>query len=163
MHFFIDVYLPLPLKKPFIYSVTKGEFDLILIGSRVTVPFGKSKIYTGLVVKKHCLAPQNYEVKPIDLILDDKPLIYDYQIEFWKWIADYYHCSFGNVMKASIPSTLLLESETRMAVNPEIKIDKTILSDQQFLIYEALEKSVLKIDDMIKISGNKNPMKLILI
>tara|TARA_B100001057_G_scaffold102471_1_gene99714 strand:+ start:1505 stop:3943 length:2439 start_codon:yes stop_codon:yes gene_type:complete len=161
MHFFIDVYLPLPLKKPFIYSVTKEEFGLISRGSRVTVPFGKSKIYTGLVVKKHYLAPQNYKVKPIDLILDDKPLIYDYQIDFWKWIADYYHCSFGNVMKASIPSTLLLESETRMSVNPKIKIDKTILSDQQFLIYEALEKSVLKIDDMIKISINKNPMKLI--
>ena len=27
MHFFIDVYLPIPLKRPFIYSVTKDEFE----------------------------------------------------------------------------------------------------------------------------------------
>ena len=161
MHFFINVYLPLPLTNPFTYSVTKEEFNKISRGSRVTVPFGKSKIYTSIVVEKHNLPPLSYEAKPIDLILDEKPLLFDYQIKFWKWIADYYHCSFGHVMRASIPSTLLLESETRMIINSEVKIDKNSLSDEQFLIYEALEKSILKIDDLIKISGNKNPIKLI--
>ena len=161
MHFFINVYLPLPLTNPFTYSVTKEEFNKISRGSRVTVPFGKSKIYTSIVVEKHNLPPLSYEAKPIDLILDEKPLLFDYQIKFWKWIADYYHCSFGHVMRASIPSTLLLESETRMIINSEVKIDKNSLSDEQFLIYEALEKSILKIDDLKKISGNKNPIKLI--
>ena len=117
MNFFIDVYLPLPLTKAFTYSVSINEFGLISIGSRVTVPFGKSKIYTAIVIKKHQIAPQNYEAKKINSILDDTPLLFDYQIEFWKWIADYYHCSFGSVMKASIPSTLLLESETRIQIN----------------------------------------------
>ncbi|MBL30731.1 MAG: primosomal protein N' [Flavobacteriaceae bacterium] len=161
MNFFIDVYLPLPLTKAFTYSVSIDEFGHISIGSRVTVPFGKSKIYTAIVIKKHQIAPQNYEAKKINSILDDTPLLFDYQIEFWKWIADYYHCSFGSVMKASIPSTLLLESETRIQINHEITIDKTKLTDEQFLIYEALEKSVLKIDEMTKITGNKNPINLI--
>ena len=78
MHFFINVYLPLPLTNPFTYSVTKEEFNKISRGSRVTVPFGKSKIYTSIVVEKHNLPPLSYEAKPIDLILDEKPLLFDY-------------------------------------------------------------------------------------
>ena len=160
MAYYVDVILPIAVNQKFTYIISKDEYDFIKPGLRIIVPFGKSKIYTSIVVEKHNLPPLSYEAKPIDLILDEKPLLFDYQIKFWKWIADYYHCSFGQVMRASIPSTLLLESETRMIINSEVKIDKNSLSDEQFLIYEALEKSILKIDDLIKISGNKNPIKL---
>ena len=161
MHFFVDVYLPLALPKPFTYLVNEKEFKIISPGYRVAVPFGKSKIYTGIVARKHNVSPQTYEAKNIESILDDKPCVYSFQIEFWEWIADYYQCSVGSVLKASIPATLLLESETNIVKNPSLSIDKNILSDEEYLIYEALEKSVLKIEHVVKISGKRNAIKLL--
>ena len=161
MHYFVDVYLPLALPKPFTYLVYEKEFEFISPGYRVAVPFGKSKIYTGIVVRKHKVSPQTYDAKHIESILDDEPCIYPSQIIFWEWIAHYYQCSVGSVMRASMPTTLLLESETNIVKNPDIFIDKNILSDEEYLIYEALEKSVLKIENVIKISGKRNAIKLL--
>ena len=161
MLFFVDVYLPLALPKPFTYLLNERDFKIISPGFRVAVPFGKSKIYTGIVVRKHNVSPQTYEAKNIESILDDKPCVYTYQIKFWEWIAEYYQCSVGSVIRASIPTTLLLESETNVVKNPDISINKDILSDEEYLIYEALEKSVLKIENIIKISGKRNAIKLL--
>ena len=49
MAHFIDVILPIPLEKLFTYQVTEAEADFLQMGTRVSVPFGKSKIYTALV------------------------------------------------------------------------------------------------------------------
>jgi len=92
MHYFVDVYLPLALPKPFTYLVDEKEFEFISPGYRVAVPFGKSKIYTGIVARKHKVSPQTYDAKHIESILDDEPCIYPSQIIFWEWIADYYQC-----------------------------------------------------------------------
>jgi len=57
MAHFIDVILPIPLEKIFTYSISKEEADFVGVGMRVSVPFGKSKIYTGIVAAKHETAP----------------------------------------------------------------------------------------------------------
>ena len=61
MNYFIDVIVPVSLPKPFTYIVSKEEFDFLVIGHRVIVPFGKSKLYTSVVVKKHELYPSSYK------------------------------------------------------------------------------------------------------
>ena len=53
MNFFIDVIIPLPLSNAFTYSVSKEEFDFLDLGHRVGVPFGKNKLFTGIIIKKH--------------------------------------------------------------------------------------------------------------
>ena len=63
MHFFVDVLLPLPLPKAFTYVVNEEEYTFLSPGYRVGVPFGKNKLYTGLVYKKHQVAPQTYTPK----------------------------------------------------------------------------------------------------
>ena len=75
MHYFVDVLLPLPLPKAFTYVVEEAEFNFLSPGYRVGVPFGKNKLYTGLVYKKHQVAPQTYEPKPIEVILDEHPIV----------------------------------------------------------------------------------------
>lgn len=68
MPYFIDVILPIPLEKHFTYQVTEAEADFLKKGMRVSVPFGKSKIYTALVFHKHNNLPQIYEAKDIHQI-----------------------------------------------------------------------------------------------
>lgn len=157
MQFFVEVILPLSLAKTFTYRISDAEFNYIKKGMRVAVPFGKSKIYTALVIELHQKAPTLYEAKEIHQILDEKPLVTEIQIVHWQWIASYYMCPIGDVYRGAIPSALLLESETVISQKKDLFVDESQLSDDEFLIYQALQQqSSLKVQDIIAILNKKN-------
>ena len=157
MQFFVEVILPLSLAKTFTYSISETEFNYIKKGMRVAVPFGKSKIYTALVIELHQNAPTLYEAKEIHQILDEKPLVTEIQIAHWQWIASYYMCAIGDVYRGAVPSALLLESETTISQKQDIFVDESQLSDDEFLIYQALQQqSSLKVQDIMSILNKKN-------
>ena len=156
MHF-VDVILPLSLAKTFTYSVSEAEFHFIKIGMRLAVPFGKSKIYTALVIDMHQNKPVLYDAKEIHQILEEQPIVTEIQIAHWKWIASYYMCSIGDVYRGAMPSALLLESETVISQKTNTIADTSLLSDDEFLVYEALQQqSALKVLDIISILNKKN-------
>ena len=162
MQFFVEVILPLSLAKTFTYSISEAEFNYIKKGMRVAVPFGKSKIYTALVIELHQNAPTLYEAKEIHQILDEKPLVTEIQIAHWQWIASYYMCAIGDVYRGAIPSALLLESETVISQKQDVFVDESQLSDDEYLIYQALQQqSSLKVQDIIAILNKKNIFPLL--
>ncbi len=157
MPFFAEIILPLQLSKTFTYSVSEAEYDYIKVGMRVAVPFGKNKIYTGLVLDLHQNVPELYEAKEIHQILDEKPIVTEIQLAHWQWMASYYMCSIGDVYRGAIPSVLLLESETIISAKTDQFVDESTLSDDEFLIYQALgQQSSVKIQDIIAILNRKN-------
>ena len=159
---FIDVILPIPLQKAFTYHVTVAESEFLKPGIRVAVPFGKSKIYTALVYKIHQNPPTAYEAKTIHQILDEKPVVTEIQLKHWEWIASYYMCSIGEVMRAAMPNAFMLESETIISKNENVEINDSELKDDEFLIYEALQhQSSLKIQDVISILDKKRVLPVI--
>ena len=93
----IEVVLPLPIDKTFNYAVNRNEFINISHGSRVVVSFGKKKLYTAIVINKFPNKNYEYELKEIEFIVDDKPCVNQYQIEFYNWISSYYMCPIGKV------------------------------------------------------------------
>src|SRR5690606_14274822 len=162
MQYFIDVIIPIPLQKLFTYSITASEAEFLKLGMRVSVPFGKSKIYTGLVYKIHQEEPLAYEAKEIHQILDDTPVVNEKQFQLWTWIADYYMCTLGEVMRGALPSAFILESETIISKNTIKDIDGSTLKDDEFLVYEALHnQSSLKIHDISNILDKINVLPVI--
>ena len=161
MQFFIDVLLPLPLPRAFTYWVNEAEFDFLSPGFRVGVPFGKNKLYTGLVYKKHRVAPQAYTPKTIEVILEDHSIVTPQQLQFWEWMSDYYRCSMGNILRAALPSAFLLTSETFISRVKEIEIDWDGLSDEAYLVLEALEQRDLLIEDIQAIVQRKTVLPLL--
>jgi len=158
---FIDVILPIPIQKTFTYSVTEDEANFLQKGMRVAVSFGKSKIYSALVLNIHQTKPSLYEAKEIHQILDETPLVNEQQLQHWQWISNYYMCSLGDVYRASLPSAFLLESETIINKN-ESFTDNSILTDDEFLIFEALEhQSHLTIHQVVDILGKKKVMPIV--
>ncbi len=157
MSFFAEVILPLSLAKTFTYSVSESEYNYIKKGMRLAVPFGKSKIYTALVIDTHKNQPTLYEAKEIHQILDEKPIVTEVQIAHWQWIASYYMCAIGDVYRGAMPSALLLESETIISQKIDVFVDESELSDDEYLIYQALQQqSSLKIQDIVGILNKKN-------
>ncbi|CAM3867117.1 primosomal protein N' [Flavobacterium cucumis] len=162
MLYFIEVVLPLAVSKTFTYQVSEAEFHYIQIGMRVAVPFGKTKIYTALVVGKSNTPPHLYEAKEIHQILDEKPVVNLHQIEHWKWIASYYMCSLGEVFRSALPSGYILESETIISSKENTKIDLNDLKDDEYLILEALKsQSSITVQEVIKILGKKTVFPII--
>lgn len=156
MPYFVEVILPLSLAKTFTYRVSEAEFDCIKNGMRIAVPFGKSKIYTALAIERHQNQPNLYEAKEIHQILDETPIVNEIQIAHWQWIASYYMCAIGDVYRGALPSALLLESETVIS-GKEGAFDERMFSDEEFLVYEAVQRSTsIKVNDVISILNRKN-------
>jgi primosomal protein N' (replication factor Y) len=155
--FFIDVILPLSVERNFTYAITKAEVDFIKKGVRVAVPFGKNKVYTGIVYNIHHNAPTAYEAKSIHSILDEFPVINPFQFKLWEWMSSYYLCSMGEIMRAAMPNAFLLESETIISLNPSAKFETNALKDDEYLVIEALQQQTsLKVDEINTIIDRKN-------
>ena len=157
MQYFINVILPIPLEKLFTYSISETEAGFLQPGMRVAVPFGKTKIYTGLVHDVHTVAPTIYEAKEIHQILDDYPIVNTFQLKLWSWIAEYYMCTIGEVFRTVVPSAFLLESETLISRNNKVSVQEGDLLDDEFLVYEALRhQPILRVHEISAILERKN-------
>ncbi len=162
MSYFINVILPIPLDKEFTYSINQTEASFLQPGMRVAVQFGKSKVYAALVTLVHQTPPMVYEAKEIEHILDESPIVTPMQLELWSWIAKYYMCTKGEVMRAALPSAFLLESETLVLKNEKSSFDESLLKDDEFLVYEALQyQSLLRIQEIMDITNKKNVLPVV--
>ena len=106
---FADVILPVPLDGCFTYAIPAEMQAKVGDGMRVLVPFGRSKHYVGIISKIHDQKPQGYQVKAIEALLDEQPVLLPGQLKFWQWIADYYMSPIGEVYKAALPAGLKAE------------------------------------------------------
>lgn len=154
---FVDVVLPLAISKTYTYRVPQELFGDVVVGKRVIVQFGRSKIYAGLIYAISTQAPERYEAKYILDVLDESPLVTDAQLRLWEWVRHYYMCHLGEVMQAALPAAFKLASETKVIANHEYPKDERVtLNDKEFLILDALDiAGELKISDITKLLGQK--------
>ncbi|MFP4023926.1 MAG: primosomal protein N' [Thiohalospira sp.] len=158
---FADVILPLPLKQLFTYSIPESLKNQAKAGKRVIVQFGKRKIYAAIIHTIHSKKPTEYETKEIISVLDDGPIVNESQLKLWKWIADYYMCSLGEVFKAALPSGLKLESETKVIYNAK-NIENEIFSSTESLVLDFLEKTnIAKVNDIANALNKKDALPVI--
>ena len=86
----------------------------------------------------------------------------EFQIKHWKWISTYYMCTIGDIFRCAMPSAFILESETIISQKKETELVEAELSDDEFLIYEALQhQSSLKVQDVMAILNKKNIFPII--
>lgn len=160
--FFVDVVIPLALNQIFTYQVSEAEYHFIKPGFRIVVPFGKSKVYTSLALNTHKNPPSLYEAKEIIQILDDKPLVFQTQIDFWKWMSQYYMCSLGEVFRAAFPNHFLLESETIIRMKSLDDVNESEMSDDEYLVFQALKiQTSLTINEVSQILNKKKVIPVI--
>lgn len=135
---FVEVLLPLNLKNLFTYRVPVELNEEIIIGKRVSVPFGKKKILAGLIFSIHEKPPKGYEARYIIDVIDNDAIVDQNQLELWNWISNYYMVSLGLVYNAAMPAGLKLEGESKMVLNPDFESDNTILDPKETILIEAI-------------------------
>lgn len=143
-----DIILPFPLNDTYTYYVPQAMEEHICVGQRVIVSFGAKRFFTGIVYSLG-EASNVADLKPIAEIIDNKPIVSQNQLLYWRRLADYYICSLGDIMRLALPSALRLQSDTTVIINEEITPDN--LSDKESFVYSILQnENGLKINDLAK-------------
>ncbi len=110
MERFADVVLPLA-QPAYTFAVPEGME--LAAGCAVEVQFGPRKFYTGIVWRVHERRPDFKRIKPVQRPLYDRPLLTAAQMKLWEWVASYYMCSPGEVMRAALPSLMKPSADSR--------------------------------------------------
>lgn len=156
---YVDVILPLAIQRLYTYSVSEAHASEVAVGKRVVVQFGKKKLYSAIVHRVHNQAPEKYQTKDILQVIDEAPIVMPEQIRFWEWIAEYYMCSLGEVMKAALPSGLKMESETFVckSENEELSLSE----NEEILLRYLTDDKKVSIQDLLSNLDLPNPMGVI--
>lgn len=106
----IDVILPLAIADTYTYRVP-DSMPCPEAGMRVLVPLARKTI-TGLAYRLHpqnadTSVEKNIQIRDIIEVLDEEPIVRPCQLDIWRWMADYYLCTLGEVMAAALPARLL--------------------------------------------------------
>ncbi len=161
----VDVIVPLPLAGTFTYAVPEERVGHVAVGCRVIVPFGPRRLQTGVVVKLHHTPPAEYELKEVTEVLDEAPVVTASQLRLWEWMADYYLCTVGEVMKAALPSGMKLESESVVVLNPDFEAEGRLSGGEQKIL-DALavkpEQNLQKLQAATGLRTLMNPVKALL-
>jgi len=157
---YADVLVPIPLPKLLTYA-TEGVEEALEIGMRVVVQVGSRKRYTGVVCRLHHDAPKGYAARPMDAVVDDRPVVTPGQLRMWEWMAAYYMCTRGEVMAAALPSGLKLSSQTRLVVHPEANLDDLRgMAPQAQVLFDAIElRKGIQLSEAAEVLDVKHPQR----
>lgn len=158
---YVDVIVPLPIAGQYTYSLPEGWDEKVKEGCRVVVPFGRKKYYTAIITKVHETPPEEYETKDVAEILDERPVLLARQYAFWKWMADYYLCTLGDVYKAALPSGMKLESETVVVYNPDFEAVEPLTEREQSVMNLLSAETEQCITQLEKSSGIRQILPVI--
>ena len=150
---YVDVLLPLALPQDYCYVVPIDLVPFIKTGQRIIVQFGKNKFYTAIIKRIHHDKPV-FDPKLIESIADEYPIVTPNQLKLWKWMAEYYLCTEGEIMQAALPAGLKLSSETKIILNEYYDGSYDSLTNEEFLIVQALraqrEITVPQVQDILQ-------------
>ncbi|RJR26232.1 MAG: DEAD/DEAH box helicase, partial [Candidatus Latescibacterota bacterium] len=137
----VDVAVPYPVDRLFTYRVPAALRGRIRAGSRVQVPFGRSRV-TGYVVASRPRAPAAVKLRAIAALVDEEPLITPALLDLARWMAEYYVCPLGETLRAVLPAGVRGAGRACAADEGEeafpIDADRPVLTPDQQTAFEAL-------------------------
>ncbi len=114
---FVDVAVPLGIRKTFAYSVPPQFAPKAAVGARVLVPFGR-QLLTGFVVGCSNERPAgDFSIRAIRDVLDPEPVLSPALVETALWLADYYFSPPGEVCRALLPAGIDVTGSLRICLS----------------------------------------------
>lgn len=117
------VTLNVPLRKLFDYRIPRELVERIRVGTRVRVPFGKRKMTGYVVGLSDTTEVAESLLKDIVAVPDKEDLLDDSMLKLTHWMADYYHCGWGEVLEAALPAGVRKTSRRRAIWFIELTIE----------------------------------------
>jgi primosomal protein N' (replication factor Y) (superfamily II helicase) len=168
MNEFVDIAIPVGVRKTFAYSVPPEFREKIAAGMRVMVPFGR-KLVTGYVIGALDQAQvENLKLRPVHELLEPEPAIPPSLVEIALWVSHYYFAPPGDVLRALFPAGTQISGERKASLMPKTAqlleggLRPIGLKPQEYLLLDILlrEKS-LTVKELAKRSALRGAEALV--
>ncbi|MCB4791089.1 MAG: primosomal protein N' [Elusimicrobia bacterium] len=101
---FAEIYLSLPVDKPFHYEIPEGLADKARVGMRSEVPFGSRKVIGFITKIVQDTSIEN--VKPILSLYDNEVVLTEKMFKLAEWLSQNYMCSYGEALSCILPASI---------------------------------------------------------
>ncbi len=119
MNEYVDVAVPVGVRKTFAYSVPPDCRDRIAAGMRVIVPFGR-KLVTGYVVGfADSSEVRGLRMRAVQELIDPEPAVPAPLVETALWVARYYFAPPGEVFRALFPAGTEVSGSRQVLLTPK--------------------------------------------
>ncbi|WP_041410044.1 primosomal protein N' [Shewanella amazonensis] len=103
---FVEVALPVPMRRSYSYRLPAQPSTSPCPGKRVKVPFGKQQLIGLITATKDSCELPDAQIKEIIEIIDDEPALSEPLYKLTLWAARYYFCSQGQMLTQALPVAL---------------------------------------------------------
>jgi primosomal protein N' (replication factor Y) len=111
---YAEVAVPLHVFQTFTYRLSPEQSVQAVVGARLVVPLGRNLV-TGYVVSLHDQLPAELgevDVKDAHTLVDAEPVCNPEILQLARWVADYYACPLGEVIRAALPPGMTPKSRS---------------------------------------------------
>jgi primosomal protein N' (replication factor Y) len=113
----VEVALAVPQRRTFTYLVSPDLAGRAVPGARVLVPFGKRRV-VGVIVGPSdgtgSTGRAGRQLRSVIELPDEQPLLAPEILELTRWAADYYQCSWGEMIRAALPGGFSVRPRHRL-------------------------------------------------
>lgn len=144
---YAEVAVPLHVFQTFTYRLTAEQSLQAQVGARLIVPLGRNLV-TGYIVNlsdEISAELEDVEIKDAQELVDSAPVCTPEILQLARWVAEYYACPLGEVIRAALPPGV---SKATSPVKPKIRRfvrllngDDQKLTDAQRRVISTLESS----------------------
>lgn len=101
----IRVYVPGPFWQPLDYLLSR-DVPLPAVGARVLLRL-RNRLCVGIIAAVDVISHMPpHKLKWIEQVIDAEPLFTMQQLDFYQWLADYYHVPMGDLCALALPKLL---------------------------------------------------------
>ena len=116
---------PLHADIPYTYYLAPELREQVAVGTFVTVPFGPSNRHRAAVAVSFCAPPTDTDtIKPVLAVLNDRFSLSEELLGLCLFIKEHTLCSFGDAVRAAVPSAGLAKQTEYYAVCGEMSEKK---------------------------------------
>lgn len=169
MELYADIVIPVA-KDTFTFAVDGRLHGDIAPGRCVKVQLGPNKYYMGVVWRLTHERPPYKSIKSVDCYVPNSPVLSERQMRFWEWLAEYYMCTLGDVMRAALPSALKPEGFSSEEFTRETYRPPTVqyvalhhsVGDMEMLNsrFESLRRARKQYDALIAVTDRLGPGRM---
>ena len=120
---FAEVAMPLHVFQTFTYRLNPALGADAEVGARIVVPLGR-KLVTGYIVSLLDDLPASLseiDIKDAQSLLDLEPVCSPEILQLARWVADYYACPIGEVIKAALPPGMTPSTKRASVNKPKLR------------------------------------------
>lgn len=120
---YAEVAVPLHVFQTFTYRLTPEQSADAEIGARLVVPLGRN-VVTAYIVNLLDQLPEDLaeiDIKDAQTLVDSAPVCSPEILQLARWVADYYACPIGEVIKAALPPGMTPKRRTASFAKPKLR------------------------------------------